>query len=283
MRWAIRILQSLYKKLKKLFFSGHMQIEQNVKNWFDKTMELLETRFSNGIIANDLEDAVNSSVATIAIYVSSVFGILEGGRKLPAMALLRSLYQLTSRLTWILMSSTDSDRQDRLKRLEKTSLKDELKLLDGILYIFKSDKRGNTLEALKEYNKVRDKIAQRINELENCGVKDMPQPLLVLKEVFNGVYGQPNEGPGASETIPIRAWSGLHKAVHPDYITLKSTILNSGVRLYHGDVVEDIDRLRYECCVCTHRFLKEIYNFYGFDFHKIDDEFLKLSRIIADR
>jgi len=262
-----------------------MQIEQNVKNWFGKTMDLLESRFSNGIIANDLEDAVNSSVSVVAIYASSVFGILEGGRKLPAMALLRSLYQLTSRLTWILMGSTDSERHNRLERLEKTSLKDELKLLNGILDIFKNDKRENTIKALKEYDNARVKVEQRINELENCGVKEMPQqPLQVLKEVFKDVYGQPNEGPGASETIPIRAWAGLHKAVHPDYITLKSTIFNSGDRLYHGDIVnEDIDRLRYECCVCIHRFLKEIYNFYGFDFHKIDDEFLKLSRIIADR
>jgi len=261
-----------------------MEIEQKAKNWFDKTMDLLESRFSNGIIANDLEDAVNSSVAIVSNYASSVFSVLEGERKLPAMALLRSLYQLTSRLTWILKGSDDSDRRGRLERLEKTSLKDELKLINGILDVFKNDKRENTIEALSEHDNTRSKIEQRINELDKRGVKGMPQALQILKEVFEGVYGQPDEGPDASETIPLAAWPRLHKAVHPDHTILKSTIFNSrDYLLYDGDVVnEDTDGLRYECCVCIHRFLKEIYNFYKFDFQKIDNEFLELGHMIVN-
>lgn len=262
-----------------------MQIEQDVKNWFDETMDLLESRFSNGIIANDLEVAVNSSVAIVSNYASSVFGVLEEGRKLPAMALLRSLYQLTSRLTWILKGSDDSDRHSRLERLEKESRKDELKLIREIQDVFKCDMRKNTIKALSEHDNARVKIEQRIKELENRGVKGMPQPLQILKEVFEGVYGRPKEGPDVSETISIAAWRRLHKAVHPDYIVLESTILNSkGYRSYDGDVVnEDINELRYECCVCIHRFLKEIYNFYKFDFHKIDNEFLELGRMIVNK
>ena len=263
-----------------------MQIEQDVKNWFDETMDLLESRFSDGIIANDLEDAVNSSVTIVLSYALAMFRVLEVGEDLPAMALLRSLYQFTSRLAWILIGSDDSDRRSRLERLEKTSLKDQLKLIGEIQDVFKNDKRENTIEALSEHDNIRSKIEQRINELDKCGVKkEIPQPLQIFKEVFfEGVYGTPNEGLDASKTIPIAAWKRLHAAVHPDYTILKSTITNStGCLLYNGKVNEDIDELRYECCVCIHRFLKEIYNFYKFDFHKIDNEFLELGHRIVNK
>ncbi len=261
-----------------------MEIEQKAKNWFDETMDLLESRFSDGIIANDLEGAVNSSVTIVLSYALAMFRVLEVGEDLPAMALLRSLYQFTSRLTWILIGSDDSDRRSRLECLEKTSLKGQLRLINGILDVFKNDKRENTIEALSEHDNTRSKIEQRINELDKRGVKEMPQPLQIFKEVFEGVYGTPNEGPGASKIIPIAAWEKLHKAVHPDYTILKSTITNStGCLLYDGKVNEDIDGLRYECCVCIHRFLKEIYNFYKFDFQKIDIEFLELGHMIVNK
>ncbi|MBW8041833.1 MAG: hypothetical protein FVQ85_17795 [Planctomycetes bacterium] len=262
-----------------------MEIEQKANNWFDETMDLLESRFSNVIISNDFEKAVSSSVSLVLTYAKSVFCVLKEGEKLPAMALLRSLYQLTSRLTWILIGLDDLDRRDRLERLEKESLKDELKLQDEIQDVFKNDKRETTIETLCEYDNARVKIEQRINELGNRGVKGMPQPLQILKEVFKGVYGQPNEGPDASETIPIAAWTKLHKAVHPDYLILMSTIFTSGdgVLNFNGDIDVDIDVLRYECCVCVHRFLKEIYNFYEFDFHKIDNEFLELGQMIVNK
>ena len=56
-----------------------MEFEQKAKNWFDETMDLLESRFSNDIIANDLVHAVNSSVTIVLSYASSIFRILDGG------------------------------------------------------------------------------------------------------------------------------------------------------------------------------------------------------------
>ncbi len=261
-----------------------MEIEQKAKKWFDETMDLLESRFSNGIIKNDLEYTVNSSVTIASSYALSIFRVLEGGEDLPAMALLRSLYQFTSRLTWILIGSDDSDRCGRLERLEKKSLKDALNLIGEIQDAFKNDKRKNTIEVLSEHDNDRVEVEQRIQELDKRNVKGMPQPLQILKEAFEGVYGQPNEGPDASETIPIAAWTRLHKAVHPDYTILKSTITNSmGCTLYDGRVNEDVDGLRYQCCVCIHRFLKEIYKFYDFNFQTIDNEFAELGNMIINK
>ena len=261
-----------------------MDIEQKAKNWFDETMDLLESQFPNGIIEDDLEYSVNSSVTIVLSYAKSIFRILESGEDLPAMALLRSLYQFTSRLIWILIGSDDSDRHNRLERLEKTSLKDQLNFISEIKNVFENDKRESTIEALSEYDKNRVKIEERIKELDKRSVKGMPQqPSQILKEAFGGVYGQPDEGPDTSGTIPIAAWTRLHKAVHPDYTILKSTITNStGCRLYNGKVNEDVDGLRYECCVCIHRFLKEIYKFYDLNFQTIDNEFAELGNMIIN-
>lgn len=261
-----------------------MEIEQYAKKWFDETMDLLESRFSNVVISNDLENAVNSSVTIVLSYALSMFRVLEEGEDLPAMALLRSLYQFTSRLTWILKGSDDSDRRGRLERLEKTSLKDQLKLMDAIQDVFKNDKRKTTIEQLNRYANDRVEIEQKIKEFDKRKVKEIPQPVQMFKEVFGEVYGQPNEGPDTSKTIPIAAWARLHKAVHPDYTILKSTITNStGGTLYEGKVNEDVDGLRYECCVCIHRIFKELYSFYDFNFQTIDNEFKELGNWILNK
>jgi hypothetical protein len=261
-----------------------MEIEQKVKNWFDETMVLLESRFSKCSIANDLEDVVNSSVSLVLKYALSMFDILEQKRNLPAMALLRVLYQLISRVTWILMGTDDSVRQSRLERLEKTSLKDQLKLINEILDAFKDDKRETTINVLSEYDRSRKEIEQRIKELNTRNVKEILQPSQILKEVFENIYDQPNGELGASKLIPIKDWLYLHRAIHPDYIILKSAISDStGCTLYEGDVNENTDMIRYECCVCIHRFLKEIYGFYKFNFKKIDNEFFELSTLMSNK
>ncbi len=261
-----------------------MEFEQKAKKWINETMDLLDSRFPDDIVEDDLVNAVNSSVTIVMSYAKSIFLILVSEEDLPAMALLRSLYQFTSRVTWILMGLDDSDRRHRLERLEKTSLKDRLDFIGKIQNVFENDKRESTIEALKEFDKESVEIEERIDELHNRRVKGIPQAIQILEIVFKEVYGQPEEGPDTSGTIPISAWPRLHKAVHPDYTILKSTITNStGRPLYDGKVNEDVDGLRYECCVCIHRFLKEIYKFYDFNFQTIDNEFVELGNTIINK
>ena len=73
--------------------------------------------------------------------------------------------------------------------------------------------------------------------------------------------------------------------MHPDHLVLNFTISNSeNGPIYDGDITENIDDLKYECCVCVHRFLKEIYEFYGLmNFEKIDSDFRDLGNVFVSR
>jgi len=260
-----------------------------LKKWFDDTRDHLEKHFQQHRQKTELENTVNASISVVQNYLWSILKLLDKNQVdqhiLPAMALLRCLYQLTSRITWILMGINDGVRENRVKLLERKSLMDELNLIKQILKIYENDERQNTRDALKEYEMALEAMAEKIEGLKSCGTEILPEPTQILKEVFKGEYGVPNERPGASEIIPIAGWRRLHKTVHPDYLVLNFTIFNSEDGLsYYGDIKENIEDLKYECCVCVHRFLKEVYNFYKFnDFDKIDNDFKKLGNAIVSR
>jgi len=266
-----------------------MEVEQTLKNWFDGTCDLMEGHFQEHRQETQLENTVNASVSVVQNYLWSILKLLDRNQAdqhiLPAKALLRCLYQLTSRMTWILMGASADERKDRIEQLEKKSLEDESKLAGRILEVYKNDARENTRIALQRHEKARRDFSKRIENLNTCGTERLPSPIEILKEVFGGEYGEPREGPGASELVPIRGWPDLHKAVHPDYIALNSTISNSeNAQSYDGDTREDVAGIKYECCACVHRFLKEIYKFYGFvNFDTIDNDFRELGNAIVSR
>lgn len=288
-KWLKRIWLKICKKIKSVFEKRQMEIEQMLKSWFDQTCDHLEEHFHQHSQNTKLEDTVNASVSVVQNYLWSILKLLDKNQSdqhiLPAMALLRCLYQLTSRINWILIGINDSERENRIKRLERDSLRDELKLIEQTLEVYKNDERQNTRDVLKKYEIARKAMAEEIERLKSCGTKELPRPIQILEKVFKEEYGVPNEGPGASKLIPIAEWRRLHKAVHPDYLVLNFTIFSSeGGLSYNGDIKENIDDLKNECCVCIHRFLKEVYKFYKFnDFDKIDNDFRKLGNTIVSR
>ncbi|MHC4435372.1 MAG: hypothetical protein ACYTBS_26365 [Planctomycetota bacterium] len=266
-----------------------MEVEEMLKKWFDRTYDLLEKPSQQNDQRTELEDTVNASISVVENYLWAIVKLLDKRQTrqhiLPAKALLRCFYQLTSRITWILMGASVDERQNRMKRLEKKSLEDELKLSEQICGVFENDVRKSTTDVLDKHGKAREVASKRIECLKSCLRKGLPSPIQILKEVVEGEYGTPNEAPSASELIPIVGWPNLHKAVHPDHLVLNYTISRSeNGTVYDGDTRENIDDLTYECCVCVHRFLKEIYSFYDLvDFEKIDNEFRELGDAVASR
>ena len=288
-KWLKKILLKIWKKIISLFSNRQMKIEQILTNWFDETYNLLEKHSQEDRQGTELEGTVKASISVVQNYLWSILKLLDKNQQdqhiLPAKALMRSLYQLTSRITWVLMGESVVECQDRIKRLEKQSLEEELKLTEMILDVYKNDPRENTKDALKKYEEAREVLLKRIEYLKSFGTKGLsPQPQ-ILENVFKGEYGVSNKGPDASELIPIAGWRKLHNAVHPDYVVLNFTISNSEDGLtYYGDIKENVDDLKYECCVCVHRFLKEIYKFYGFvNFDKIDKDFRELGNAVVSR
>jgi len=288
-KWLKGIGLKIWNKIRSVFSRKQMEIEQILKSWFDDTYDHLEKRFSQSNQMSELEGAINPSISVVENYLWGILKLLDKNQAhqhiLPAMALLRCLYQLTSRITWIMMGANDGERESRIRRLEKDSLQWELKYVKKVLDAFKSDKRPSTRDYMKDYEMARDSMEKRIESLESTITRKLPTPTQILEEVFAGEYGAPNEGPGASELIPVRAWGTLHKTVHPDDLVLNLTVLDSEDSLiYDGDVKEDIERLKYECCVCVQRFLKEVYKFYGLEnFDKIENDFVELTNAIVSR
>jgi len=143
-----------------------MEIEQTLKNWFDGTCDLLEDHFQEHRQKTQLENTVNASVSVVQNYFWSILKLLDKNQAdqhiQPAKALLRCLYQLTSRITWILMGTSAVEPQDRIERLEKKSLEDEIRLTEEILGVYEDDVRGNTRDALKRHEMAREGFLKRI-------------------------------------------------------------------------------------------------------------------------
>jgi hypothetical protein len=262
-----------------------MEIEQPL-SWVNETIEQLENRFSGHTEKSELDTIVFASMPMVQNYLSCALEILEGRRKLPAMALLRCLYQFTSRITWILMGSTQKECEERLRCCEMSALIDEKKLIDRILGLLQQDQRELVLNKVKEYAAEKVKMEEKIEELKKSGVKEMPKPEILLKIVYDtlGKGHNKNVRSSSGEMAAIVAWKRLHQAVHPDYLVLKSSIATTeGTQLYEGDVDADIDGLKYECCLCVYRFLQEIYRHYNLEnFQRIQDAFSELTKAINE-
>jgi hypothetical protein len=262
-----------------------MEIEQPL-SWINETLDQLEKCFSGRTGKTELDAIVFASMPMVQNYLSCTLEILERGRKLPAMALLRCLYQFTSRIAWILMGSTQEECENRLKRLEISALIDEKKLINRILILYPQDqqKTAEVVCAIKEHNASKVKIEGRIKELDDSGVKEAPVPLEILKDVY-GIFGKKlnhNGCPPVEEMAAIVTWPRLHRAVHPDYLVLKSSIATTEhTHLYEGDVDKDIEGLKYECCLCVYRFLQEIHRYYKLEnFKKMQSVFSNMTSAI---
>jgi hypothetical protein len=266
-----------------------MEIEQPL-SWVNETLDQLEKRFSGRTEKNELDAIVFASMPMVQNYLSCTLEILEGGRKLPAMALLRCLYQLTSRIAWILMGSTQEECEERLRCFKMSALQDAAKLIDRVLTLYQQNQQGIAevvLNALREHKATKVEIEKKIKELRAFKVAEMPHPLEILKTVYGASEKRQNHNglPPVGEMAAILAWPRLHQAVHPDYLVLKLRIATTkGTWLYEGDDVDaDIDGLKYECCLCVYRFLQEVYKCYKLEnFQKIQDVFSDLTREVNE-
>jgi hypothetical protein len=262
-----------------------METEQILKDRFDKTINQLENRFSDHTRKSVLDATVFASIPMVQNYAWSILKLLNQEDKhiLPAMALLRCLHEFTSRIVWILMGSTQKECEERLRRFEMSTLIAEKRLIKGVLDLYQNQQglSEEVLNALGKHKTTKVKIEERIEELKASGIAEMPKPLEILKIVYGAFEKRQNNNgcPPAGEMAAILAWPRLHRAVHPDYLVLKSSISTTdGTQLYNGDVDADIDDLKYECCLCVCRSLQEIYRHYNLEnLQKIYDVFSNLT------
>jgi len=237
-----------------------MEIDETIKNWFNEIENKLQQR---GQPKNNIDNMTFASLSLIDNYLNGILMILNNGRRLPAMALLRVINQFASRIEWVLMgcNEEESELQNRFDRWELSSCEDKCKFLKKIVEFYEGEEKTQVENTIKIYK-------QEIDKLKKAGVKELPQTEQILEEVFG------------TKMIAIGQYSQLHEAIHLDLMVLGKTFKNNGTSyMYDGDVDEKIDDLKFECLICAHRFFKEICRYYKLDLliQKIENEFKTLT------
>jgi len=236
-----------------------MEIEETINKWFEKTEDALDNLDSEKKNTN-LYFLIVNSLPTFGNYLHAAIMILGSKRRLPAKALLRVSGQLVSRVVWVLKGQDENERQNRLSRWKLDSYCEGRRYDEKIVKFYAGDERALVEKRIKERS-------EKINKLEKCGIRRLPQP----EQIFEQAFGK--------NLLAVGMYSQYHTAVHPDLLVLSGTISEDGqVIMCDGDTKEPIDDLKFECLIQVYIFFKEIRKFYDLDFQEIESGFQVISK-----
>jgi hypothetical protein len=155
--WLKIIYLEVWSKVKRLFGKRKMAIEETINAWFDGTDVQIRDKINSSSPVDGLCDAVLHSARD---YCFAVLLLLQKGHSMPAMALLRCLYELSMKLFWCLRVPDKTDNKEADKIIEHKSRRWEKDTLCRIVRYLKELKK--TADAPNG-----DYIEQEISRLES--------------------------------------------------------------------------------------------------------------------
>jgi len=251
-----------------------MEIQGTIKKWFEETAHKINTEIKTD---KPVDNLVSGIMPLAKNYSDSVFLLLDNDRKLPAMALLRVLSELTLRLIWCLFATNDSeDTVDiRIERWLKDSYAKRKAYLDKLLPSYEGNDR---ISIESEIQYLKSKISEIPHEfpggkngkkgtfyksLDELSVQDKNDKSLSFKK----------------DLYPI-LYSKFNTAIHPDLLVLSKLIKQDGnVRIFLGDLDEvNCKELGIYCMSCVFNIISFIRAYYEWDYTNVKEEYLNAKR-----
>ncbi len=245
-----------------------MEIDETTRKWFRVTADKIAAESKPGKAAYDL----CSNVIPLAHnYCDSVLLLLNNKKKLPAMALIRVLAELTLRFIWCLSLNKQNESVDtRIVRWLKESYIQAKRNLEKKLSSADGEKK-NVIEA--NVQRLKDAIAQiqcepagpLYNSLEDLAVSNcdnLEKTLTWKNDIYPLLYTFFNQG------------------IHLDLLVLSKCVRQNGnVRIFFEDYdAMDIDELKIYCMSCVYNIVAGTYIVYEWDYQGIKKEYLNIKR-----
>jgi len=251
-----------------------MEIQETIKKWFEETAHKITTEIKTN---KPVDNLVSGIIPLAKNYSDSVFLLLNKDRKLPAMALLRVLSELTLRLIWCLFTTNDSEEtvDIRIERWLKDSYAERKAYLDKLLPVYEGNDR---ISLEKEIQYLKSEIGKIPYEFP--GGKNGKKG--TFYKSLDELSAQEKTGKPLSfkkDLYPI-LYSKFNTAIHLDLLVLSKLIKQDGnVQVFLGDLDKvDCEELRIYCMSCVFNIISLTRAYYDWDYTKIKEEFLKAKR-----
>ena len=110
-----------------------MEIDETINKWFEQTQEKLKNTMSSN---EDIDNLCCATTAVVKTYLDAVLLQLDNGLLLPSMADLRIISDLINKFLWCMNRPKKEQIKGRLKRWEKSTAKEQKKLLENLIPSF---------------------------------------------------------------------------------------------------------------------------------------------------
>jgi hypothetical protein len=233
-------------------------IEAATDKWFAETVSKLNSDVAPDTPENNL---LFSVLPVAANYCKATFLVADAGHKLPAMALLRVLAELTLRVMWVLWEG-DPKREPcgtRVRRWWKTSCNEEIKYLNKML----------PSASPKDRKQMEDAKSRFEDEIK----KNAHPP---VGPFYNSMDELPPQIKG--DLYPL-LFSPFNQAIHPNLWLFTDLVRQEGnERVFLSDPEKPgADAIK--ICAMTDAFdlLSVVHRHYGWDCDRMKAEYLKIK------
>ncbi|MGB8226674.1 MAG: DUF5677 domain-containing protein [Sedimentisphaerales bacterium] len=242
------------------------KIDTVINQWFQETVD----KINKEIKTDTFEDTLCPSILPLAYkYCCATLTLLNNGFKLPAMALIRILAEITFRLCW--SGYKDNPQKElpdvRIQRWLKESYKEQKKHLKKLL------PSSNCCQAIE--------INKEISYLEN-EIKKIPYSF--AGSLYNSLQDLNKSPLNLRDKLYPLLYGNFNKAIHPDLLLLTSLVKEDKDKITFSGDLNDIstDDLKIYLMTCAFWVVSLVKINYEWDYNNVKTQYLELKKLHKD-
>ena len=241
-----------------------MEIDETINRWFEETADSINAKDNT----NSPVDALCFSVVPLAHnYCNAVLILLKNNKKLPAMALLRVLGELSLRFLWCLYKDNPAKESIdvRIERWKKHTFKEGVKRLNKLLLCANPE----------DSQHLQDQIAFLKKEIETIGHQHLPE-----KSFYNSLDELPELY--KKELYP-RLYNNFNQAIHPDLKVFTDLMKQVGNKRIFSDDIDEvgIKSLKKHCATRAFLILSFVRLHYDLDYEGLKSEYSEIQQKLS--
>jgi len=245
-----------------------MEIDKTIDKWFKDTASALNTT----IMTNEPEYNLCAGVLPLARnYSNAAIQLLNNGFKLPAMALIRILAELTLRIFWCFSpNSQDENPNVKIERWLKESYRQRKRCLEK--YLISADK--------KERDKIENEVKYLRGEIEKIPYNSAGDLYGSLQSLVNNDSSDEEKNLSLKDALYPILYANFNQSIHPDLLVLLNLIeLKENNYTFHGDYKElDVDTIKIYCMSCVFNIIAITRLVYKLGYEDVKQEYLKIKK-----